>query len=475
MKKIAVILSMAALIAAGCAKEITGEVALPGYKTVTFDCGTDSKVELNAGNGQLSWSSTAAEYLGMYSFVQADVEGDAKGSSVKFTKAAGESKFTGSIVKNAVKAYAIYPFYSSGTVSSSTAGVMAAYGTGRYTGMLTQAQTLVKDGVNSCSNLSIGEAVIGPDGNLSGTLKNVCAYLKFKLANSATTPVCQILIESVNNKKISGLARLSFDEFGNPVSECVGSTYVIGINSDGSAFEDGTYYMTILPVDLTTAGSEGLHITMTGTDGKIYEYTTPGFIAERNKVYNLGVIDGKSATPSLMSLYLNASETPMASSTSTSLRYLEVGGYQVGYKTHYKSGSNYLMKNGGILVTPAIEGKILKKINVVFNCHSSNQKAQMSVRYSDDPTTVGSKYLTGSWIATQTGITDNKDIKFLMTANSVAKYFHQFYLGHNGDRESGRTDLTDPLPNTSYQLISNGDVNGLATAIELVYEAAPAE
>lgn len=496
MKKISTLLSIAAaILVAGCAKELPNfeEQTNAGYRTVTFNCAPGTKVTLNSDSKQISWHGT--EYMGVYSFT-AEASADATGT--KFTATGGSAEFTGEIVENAVKAYAIYPFYcstysddgGSAAVAAATETVTKCTPSGTITTSLAQTQYLVKGGVNSCSNLSACVAEIDGEGNLSGTLKNVCAYLKLTLANASTLPIRQILVESVDNAPLSGLATISFTE-GIPAVEGLESTYVVGLaNHNASPFEDGTYYMTMFPANLTA----GLHITLSGTDGKVYEFTTPAFNAERNKVYNLGTIDaGRTATSGVTTVMLNASDTDCPTQNgftpdfSTYSTFTD-NGYTFGtYMVRKNSGAfwffcqkeNKTMRHG-FIESPALTGKILKKVNVVFmpSPNSSiNNKTSMRIK---GPATGkaqldGTNNYTGLYQATSTTVASNKTLPILLSDNSAARYFHQFVLGEKGDREgSSLSTEHTPTAGTAYQLIvdSSYTYQCLVRFIEFVYEDA---
>ncbi|MCQ2175595.1 MAG: hypothetical protein MJY80_04450 [Bacteroidales bacterium] len=474
MKKNFIIIStlIVANLLTGCSRDVLTQNQ-SGFKEVTFRCTPESKVVLNPTAGTLDWSSSA-EYLGVYSFTAGEVDEQTTKTGAKFTKAAGSKDFTGSAVEDAVKAYAIYPFYyavSSVASATETAGPHKCTSAGVFTTVLAQAQTLVKNGINASSNIAVCDATINSDGSLSGTMKNACSYLKFTIGNSGTRPIRQILIESVNNSKLSGLMTVSFDELGNPVAEGMESTYVLGYSSMNT-IDNGTYYMTILPGDFTTMGAEGLHVVLSATDGEIYEFTTNGFVAQRNNVYDLGTIDiERPAKQGMLSVFLNPNVTKFGSSSESTYKTVTCEGYQFGYVQCRQWGTGtYLFKEGGLIVSPAIEGKALKKVNVVFDGHESNNCAQVSIRYSATPSTPGTVYMTGTFFP-ESSVKDNRALKLYLTTNTACKYFHQLRLGHNGNREQERNDLTPPLANTSYQIYIS-KYNSLVSGIEFVYESA---
>lgn len=477
MKKISTILFIAAVIlVAGCSKESTSQGPHKGYRFVTFSCEPDSKVTLNSDTKQISWKWT--EYMGVYSFT---AEASEAAVGKKFTSTNSSSVFSGEIVENADKVYAVYPYYClGGAVADATETATMCTPSGTITTTLAQAQYLVKGGVNSCSNLSACVAELDGDGKLTGTMKNVCAYLKFTLANASTLPIRQILVESVNDAKLSGLATISFDEDGIPVVTGLESTYVVGMaDNDASAFENGTYYMTMFPANL----SSGLHITMSGTDGNIYEFTTQGFTAERNQIYNLGTIDAeRTATPGKMTVLLNAGTTTMVTSKSAASSYVDFtdNGYKFYNYNVWKQYGGIVfnsVKDGakGFIEGPAIEGKILKKINVTFMSGTDlNNKTNIRVNNSTGSTTMGKIKYTGNYQATETIIKDNMNLRFPLSDNTKAFFFHQFVLGTKGDREGGSISEATLSANTRCQLtaVANANYSCLVRFIEFVYEDA---
>lgn len=477
MKNITTILFIAAMIlAAGCTKEPSSQSPETGYRLVTFNCANDSKVTLNPGTKQISWHWT--EYMGVYSFTAAE---ESAKVGKKFTSTNSSSEFSGQIVEDATKVYAVYPFYGAGynggkeTVSNATETPLECTPEGEITTTLGQTQYLVKNDVSSCSNLAACIADIDGEGNLTGTLKNVCAYLKFTLENASTLPIRQILVESVNDAKLSGLATISFDEDGIPVVTGLESTYVVGMaDNNASAFEDGTYYMTFFPADL----SSGLHVTLSGTDGKIYEFTTQGFTAQRNQVYNLGTVDaGRTATSGVMTVLLNAGTTTMPTAVTSAYETFTDGGYTFGcYKVCKKYGGIYFQhtsSNKAFIESPAIEGKVLRKINVTYMSGTDKAyKITMRVNDATGTTSAGEIKYTGNYQATETKIVDNRNLRFLLSDNTKAYFFHQFVLGEKGDREGGALSSGITLSaNTKYQLAgaASSSQDCLVRFIEFVY------
>lgn len=488
MKKISTILFIAAVIlVAGCSKEPTSQGPHKGYRFVTFSCEPDSKVTLNSDTKQISWKGT--EYMGVYSFT---AEASEAAVGKKFTSTNSSSVFSGEIVENADKVYAVYPYYClGGAVADATETATMCTPSGTITTTLAQAQYLVKGGVNSCSNMAACVAELDGDGKLTGTMKNVCAYLKFTLANASTLPIRQILVESVNDEKLSGLATISFDEDGIPVATGLESTYVVGLaDHNASAFENGTYYMTMFPANLTS----GLRITMSGTDGKIYEFKTQGFNAERNQIYNLGTIDaGRTATSGVTTVMLNASSTDCPTQTGftpdfSTYRTFTDNGYTFGtYMVRKNAGGFWFLcqkesktMRYGFIESPALTGKILKKVNVVFmpspDTHINN-KTFMRIQgpATGKPQLYGDNYYTGLYQATSTTGDANKTLPILLSDYSAARYFHQFVLGEKGDREgSSLSTEHTPTAGTAYQLIVNSSTQYqcLVRFIEFVYEDA---
>ena len=477
MKKIFTILSVATIIlAAGCTKDLSHQETQTPYRTVKFNCNAGTKVSLDTDSKQISWHWT--EYLSVYSFT-ADASDPATGK--KFTATDSSSEFSGEIIKDAAKVYAVYPFYGAGydggkeTVSAATETPLMCTPDGEITTTLGQTQYLVKDNISSCSNLAACIADIDEEGNLTGTLKNVCAYLKFTLANASTLPIRQILVESVNDAKLSGLATISFDSEGTPVVTGLESTYVVGMaDNNASAFEDGTYYMTFFPADL----SSGLHVTLSGTDGNIYEFTTQGFNAKRNQVYNLGTVDaGRTATPGVTTVLLNAGTTTMPQSVPSAYTTFTDGGYEFGcYNVAKKYGGIYFNNTSSakaFIESPAIEGKVLRKINVTYMSGTDKAyKTTMRVNNATGTTSAGTTKYTGNYQANETKIANYKTLRFLLSDNSKAYFFHQFVLGTIGDREGG--SLTSGITlseGTKYQLagVSSQNQYCLVRFIEFVY------
>ena len=153
------------------------------------------------------------------------------------------------------------------------------------------------------------------------------------------------------------------------------------------------------------------------------------------------------------------------------------GGYTFGcYKVCKKFGGiyfNHTSANKAFIESPAIDGKVLRKINVTYMSGTDKAyKITMRVNNATGTTSVGTTKYTGNYQATETSIADNKNLRFLLSDNSKAYFFHQFVLGTIGDREGG--SLTSEITlsaGTKYQLAgaASSTQDCLVRFIEFVY------
>lgn len=470
MKKTAIILAaLSAAVFSSCNKEsdLSTTGIEPGFMKASFKSEAGSKAFLDGKT--IKWDST--DYLTVYSFTEGATD-PAVGNI--FTKTGTEktsnAEFAGTIVENAAKAYAIYPTIVAAATSSTTSALKFDPATETFTTVLPGAQELVADTFSAVSPILACKGDItlnGGEASISGTMKNACSFIKFTIANSSTLPIRSITVKSLNGAKLSGIAEITFDENGNPVATGLEASYVSGFTADGSAIPNGTYYLCVLPVDVSSAG---LKVSLSGKNGRVYEFTTAGVKMERGDVYNIGTVDsGVTANPKLSTVFLY---NPAITAESSSRLSAVCDGETFYYYFLKKSGTCFLVRGEkDYIETPALEGKTLKEVNAFFKNHNANASTSMGIKNATGTTALGTEYLTGTFIATTSAVTSSRALKFFQSKSGTTYYFHKFELGRNGDRESPRDDLHDPAAGTAYQIRSTSSNNCLVQMFELVYES----
>lgn len=468
----------ALLVLESCNKETPSHDSIPeGYAKAVFKV-LDTKSILDGTT--IKWEEK--DYLAAYSFageVTDEVAGD------KLTKVGNEvtstAEFTGVMKDNATVAYVTYPFYCN-TASDDKTSPLESATDGTIITNLPGAQKLVANGIDGACNLAACKATITDEDGvkvLSGEMRNLVSYLKFTL--DGTKNITQVLVETRNNKRISGMSEIVFNEDGAPSATAIESHYVMGYagngNNGNTVIPAGTYYLCAIPVDLTTGDETGLKITISASDGKVYEYITRGVKMRRNQIYNLGTLDQLCVlNENLQSVVMDFSKLGTKKSTerkSYTLSDNSTGAYMSFY---YNSSKGYLQAtNDGFITPPVIDGKHLTKVNVVLRAHTSSNAPSLVLRNDTIEATIGDKYATGEYrpVASNNNGKANSTLKLYRQTVHVPNYFHQFVVGSRGDLERNRT--IDSEINT-YQLAnissvaSTDETTTFIDRLEFIYE-----
>ena len=144
------------------------------------------------------------------------------------------------------------------------------------------------------SNTSV--AMIEPDGNGNYTaqFKNVCGYIKFKLAS---TYVKNIRIESIDGTPLAGDIEIDYNN-GTPTYEITGNpmTYISvtprpkKVDGEVVSYDSGSYYACLLPCDLN-----GIKVTITNMNGRSMSMSGSALMKiTRNNVIDLGTLDKRT-------------------------------------------------------------------------------------------------------------------------------------------------------------------------------------
>ena len=286
--KVVDIVSLSALLMALASCSVTDQVVPDAFdgRQVTLSLASDTKLLLDSRT--IKWD--AVEEVAVYS-LDGEETSPASGSifTKKGDKVIAKADFSGTIKKNTVSAYAVYPCFTSGT-EKQTAFTFDP-DSKRMSITLPGAQELIPGSFAPSSNVMACVLSVDNSSSLSGMMKNACAYIRFRIDNSATVPVRQVLVEAKNGTPLTGAAVLRFNDKGIPMAEPSGEPYVCGYSPDGGALRNGTYWLCVYPADVYKGASTGLRITLSGVGGSIYEVDTEGFVMERNNIYDIGTVD----------------------------------------------------------------------------------------------------------------------------------------------------------------------------------------
>lgn len=468
-----------ALLQISCTKEnATQEIIPEGYQKAVFKS-IETKASLDGKT--IKWD--AKDYLAVYSFANG-TEGEITGK--KFTKEGEEitsvAEFTGVVAENADVVYVTYPFYCNDGSANTETPLKCNVSAEAYDNVVTTipgAQKLVADSIDPACNISACSANVAEENGvkvLSGEMHNLVSYLKFTI--DGTKNITSVLVETRNNQRISGMSLIKFNSKGQPSLTSYESHYVTAY-AEG-AIAPGTYYLCVAPVDLTNADETkaGLKITVSATDGKVYEYITRGVDMKRNKIYNLGTLDQLCIENSnLLSVVFDY--TSLDTERKDERRSYSFNGYSgayVGFAYYTKNTTKYLIaRNNGFMTTPKISGMRLAKVNIALIAHTTNYVPVFSLKLDTGDATLGDKYATGEYRPVNSKKTDdnNATLKLYRQTVNIPVYFHQFVVGEKGDLERSttiETTLTEPYQLINDSSTSTAEKTSNVDRVEFIYE-----
>lgn len=399
-----------------------------------------------------------------------------------FAYNAETGSFDGAITEGSTKFYALYPelaFRSDRAVSPIMVASSADAVT--FTTFLPSYQKVRANSVSQGAIISACLPTLEGD-KLSGSMKIMNGFLKFTIADAENSRIAKVRF-TAGSKFMSGRCQMVF---GTTKDKSADSLYV-EINTDkftsennyvecgpetGRTFENGTYYVSVLPY-----GYKGMTITLTTVDGKIYEYSTDSWVKPlRNTVLDLGTIDAGVAsgtglttkTSILVDFTSNANIENLVSAGGTATIAANGTSYNVATKALYLKNNRVAYMQKGYMQIPALTDKILKNVIVTFEgALGSNCKFKMDV--ADSPERTG--LLTGLYCGTNSVTGENgKTYALPMLGVSERLYWsHNFVLGIKKTGGEIEQTITNPEANTSYYIV-NRDATGQISFIEFIYE-----
>lgn len=481
MKKFIIAIVSCAAIAAGCTKE-SAQIAEP-TKLVTFDASTDA-AKSNLDGLDVKWQKN--DFLAIYD-----------GSVNEFIYNTETQKFQGTANTSAAAIYAVYPhLYANGsTPMRFTAGTEETDPMMSVKTFIPSCQKPVANSFCQGANLSAGKVSVLEDGNLVGTMYNLCGFIKFTISQASTTPIVKVRISSPElGRKLSGLGTVKFNSETDveAVGEENNYVEVMPIASD-PVIGNGTYVACVYPAYVK---NEGLLITMIGQDGSVYEFKTKGFDLKRNKMYNLGTIDSSLATDKTTKLCILADfasgNTDLATTApGTTEKAMEVtmgantyNMYIKGESTSYpgpKNSGSYALMKGGYFASPALPGKTLESVVITWKSHTTNLRPKVTV-LDIDSYTVSGHAISGRYWCKNGNLTyadiDNSHCLPNMggttvsgvgsiQSNFISHYFKIGQINWSSEANPGGTMVT-PAANTKYYVWDDGAAN-LVEAVEMIF------
>ena len=223
--------------------------------------------------------------------------GNTRNRQYKFDGATGDNSGSFSYVSsgnldtgNALdRIYAVYPYDETIAITDD----------GKISLTLPAVQTYAENSFGRGANTMLAVTENLEDTSLS--FKNACGYLKLKLYNSKGVTIQSIEVKGNKDEKIAGTttATIAFGEEPELTLSDDASTSVTlncgkGVTLSTTA-ETATEFWIVLPV---TTFAEGLTITVTDTDGKIFEKSTSNeVIIERNVIQPMAALEVEPEVP----------------------------------------------------------------------------------------------------------------------------------------------------------------------------------
>lgn len=286
------LLAVAAMAAASCAKEIApeSEDATPQVNLVpmTFTAGAEdagTKVTIQEDGKTLHWEST--DQIKVFDGVSNEL------AAFTTTESGASVSFSGQISEGATGPfYALYPYQAAATFGASTI-TSKEYGN-VITATIPAEQIAVAGSVPA--NAFIAAAVSDDKDNFS--FKTICGYIKFQLSAEDAAGAQSVSFSGNGLEAIAGDVEIYFSNAG---TAAFGQDYVRGATKDyvtltGDFKADTDYYFAIRSNKL----ANGFTMTIKYADGSCKHVTTTAAAPQtvsRNMVMNLGKPVFKAGAP----------------------------------------------------------------------------------------------------------------------------------------------------------------------------------
>ena len=287
------LLTLLALVLCSCAETFVGEeIARPNNEnlpdlTAAFAEAGDTRTYIEDGK-YLRWHEDD-RLTAFY--------GNTLNRQYKFNGATGDNSGTFSLVPDGMlgtgnafdRIYALYPYNADARITDEGVISLALPAVQNY------AENSFGRGANTM--LAVTE-------NLEDTFlafKNACGYLKLKLYNAKGASIKSIEVKGNNGEKLAGAATATI-AFGEAPVLAMADDATTSVTLDcgegvalGTTAETATEFWFVLPA---TTFAEGLTITATDTEGKVFKKsTTKEVVIERNAIQPMAVLEAECTPP----------------------------------------------------------------------------------------------------------------------------------------------------------------------------------
>ena len=343
MKNFSILTLLATLLFVGCSdifieleSPLTNEKTLPDLTANFADDGL-TRTYVEAGK-YLRWHE--ADLITAFF-------GNTLNRQYKFNGATGANSGTFSLVPdgelgtgNTLDAiYAIYPYDASATISDD----------GLISLTLPSEQGYAENSFGKGANTMVAVTESVEDTFLS--FKNACGYLKLYLYNVDGATLKSVLVKGNNNEKIAGAATVAMTFGDTPeVTMSDDATTAVTLDCDegialGTTSETATALWIVLP---ETTFEEGITITVTDTEGGIFEKSTSNSVAiTRNDIQPMAALAVEFVAPVVKPAnneiwYTNGSTTEATTPNKTN-----VFGVNIVSNTYDAEKECWVIKFGG--------------------------------------------------------------------------------------------------------------------------------
>ena len=287
------LLTLLALVLCSCAETFVGEeIARPNNEnlpdlTAAFAEAGDTRTYIEDGK-YLRWHEDD-RLTAFY--------GNTLNRQYKFNGATGDNSGTFSLVPDGMlgtgnafdRIYALYPYNADARITDEGVISLALPAVQNY------AENSFGRGANT---------MIAVTENLEDTFlafKNACGYLKLKLYNAKGASIKSIEVKGNNGEKLAGAATATI-AFGEAPVLAMADDATTSVTLDcgegvalGTTAETATEFWFVLPA---TTFAEGLTITATDTEGKVFKKsTTKEVVIERNAIQPMAVLEAECTPP----------------------------------------------------------------------------------------------------------------------------------------------------------------------------------
>ncbi len=269
-------------------------------------------------------------------------------NSVRFDKESGDNNYfaaSGNVDLNGI--YALYPYYSSATISD-----------GAIRTVIKSNQTATPGTFAPDANVAVAYSVDGKTVHFKNAVSYVKVSYKTTLSNAS---IKRITFTTLDNSKISGRFILTPTVSGGVVTDVTAepATQAVNyVNLSGDILPNTDYYLVVAPVNL----SAGYRITFTDADGNKFskDYTDSKHKAQliRNSISATGVKNVDNYEISVTAYWRMTSASEFTGNSDKYILVKNTDASSTGYRVFDESKTDVFISTGQPLLDKFADGKI---------------------------------------------------------------------------------------------------------------------